>query len=47
MESAQITTWGEGMMESLIAIGNDETASIYLHKNAIKFITKEVDKDID
>jgi len=29
------TTWGPGMMEALIEINKDETASIYVHKDAI------------
>ena len=45
LESPQVTSWGEGMLEALVAVGNDETASIFLHEDAIKFMDKPVDKE--
>ena len=38
-----VTSWGEGMREALVAVGNDETASIFLHEDAIEYMNKPVD----
>ena len=34
----QKTEWGADMMESLIALSKDETASLYAHKSAIPLV---------
>ena len=41
MKSPIKTSWGEGMLEASVAVGNDETAFIFLHKDAIEFMDKE------
>ena len=38
------TTWGEGMMEALIEINKDETASIYAHKDVISEFEQALEK---
>lgn len=39
------TSWGAGMMMIDISVGNDETASLYLHEDAIKLLTNKGESD--
>lgn len=41
------TQWGDGMMEATIAINKDETASIYVYKDAIPELEKLLKNGIE
>jgi len=45
MEAPREVSYGVAMLETLVAVGKDETASIYLHEDAIKFMDNSIDKD--